>query len=312
MSLQLRPFVPGDVTGAAALLAARHSRHRTVEAALPEAFDFGAAVGGVFEAPGASGAVALRDGALAGYLIGQVRQTQAWGRHLYVDLAAQAVDDPELLRDLYAAAAPAWVAAGTQLHICLVPALDDMTDAWFRSGFGHMQVYAIRESGGVDWPTSLGIRVRRGGHDDVPHLRDLQRLVAEHQLRSPVFSNVPPSSPDQLEADWHETLDEPGTLYFIAEREGRPVGHAVCYPAEADLATPPGSLYLGTTATLPEARGTGAGLALTAAVLRGAQEARHPYVVTNWRMTNLEASRFWPRRGFRPTFFRLYRTVNIG
>jgi hypothetical protein len=32
-------------------------------------------------------------------------------------------------------------------------------------------------------------------------------------------------------------------------------------------------------------------------------------MVTDWRVTNLLASRFWPRRGFRPMFLRLYRSI---
>jgi len=32
-------------------------------------------------------------------------------------------------------------------------------------------------------------------------------------------------------------------------------------------------------------------------------------MVTDWRETNLLASRFWPRRGFRKTFLRLHRAI---
>ena len=32
-------------------------------------------------------------------------------------------------------------------------------------------------------------------------------------------------------------------------------------------------------------------------------------MVTDWRVTNLLASRFWPQRGFRETFVRLYRHI---
>jgi hypothetical protein len=32
-------------------------------------------------------------------------------------------------------------------------------------------------------------------------------------------------------------------------------------------------------------------------------------MIADWRMTNLEASRFWPRRGFRETFLRVYRSI---
>ena len=42
-----------------------------------------------------------------------------------------------------------------------------------------------------------------------------------------------------------------------------------------------------------------------------AEDARDLYaaMVTDWRVTNLLASRFWPKRGFRPAFFRLYRSI---
>jgi len=65
-------------------------------------------------------------------------------------------------------------------------------------------------------------------------------------------------------------------------------------------------------ATLPEARGTGAGVALTERALAWAKEAGYETVQTDWRVANLESSRFWPRRGFRETFYRLARRVNIG
>ena len=83
-------------------------------------------------------------------------------------------------------------------------------------------------------------------------------------------------------------------------------------PEEPDLARPPGSVYLAVAATLPEARGSGAGLALTERALQWAQEAGHPTVQTDWRVANLESSRFWPRRGFRETFYRMARRINIG
>ena len=71
-------------------------------------------------------------------------------------------------------------------------------------------------------------------------------------------------------------------------------------------------MYLAVAATLPEARGLGAGVALTETALAWARQAGYDAVYTDWRMANLESSRFWPRRGFRETFYRLARRVEIG
>ena len=46
------------------------------------------------------------------------------------------------------------------------------------------------------------------------------------------------------------------------------------------------------------------GVALTAHVLRWAHEQGIATMTTDWRMTNVVASRFWPKRGFRETFQR--------
>ena len=43
--------------------------------------------------------------------------------------------------------------------------------------------------------------------------------------------------------------------------------------------------------------------------LEAAYEHGYETMITDWRMTNLLASRFWPRRGFRETFLRLYRSI---
>jgi GNAT superfamily N-acetyltransferase len=75
------------------------------------------------------------------------------------------------------------------------------------------------------------------------------------------------------------------------------------------LARPDGVPYLGWAATRPDVRGSGAGLALTKAAFAWARGRGHEAMVTDWRATNLLSSRFWPARGFRETFLRLYRSI---
>jgi GNAT superfamily N-acetyltransferase len=75
------------------------------------------------------------------------------------------------------------------------------------------------------------------------------------------------------------------------------------------LARPDGAALLGWAATDPDVRGSGAGLALTEGAFAWARERGHEVMVTDWRVTNLLSSRFWPGRGFRETFLRLYRHI---
>jgi ribosomal protein S18 acetylase RimI-like enzyme len=75
------------------------------------------------------------------------------------------------------------------------------------------------------------------------------------------------------------------------------------------LGLPERACYLALASTLPNARGSGIGVALTDASLAAAAEDGYTSMVTDGRMTNLLASRFWPKRGFRPAFYRLYRSI---
>jgi GNAT superfamily N-acetyltransferase len=269
-------------------------------------------VAGAWSAEGASGAVALVDGDLAGFLVGSVLDDRFRGRHVWVAHGGHAASEPELVRDLYAAAAATWVDAGALLHLALVPAVPELAEPWFRVGFGHMQAHGLRKSGAEPRPLPESLVLRPGTKEDLRAGCALLPLIWEHHRASPTFTGMEVPPAEEYLADWEETLDEPDCTYVVAELDGRIVGHLLLYPEEPSLATPPGSVYLAVAATLPEARGRGVGLALADRAFEWALEAGHPTLHTDWRVPNLESSRFWPARGFRETFYRLARRVEIG
>jgi len=310
--MEIAPLGGEHVESAAGLLAARHARHRDTEPLLPELPDARGAVERARTAEGASGVVALEDGEVVGFLIGSLRDDDYFGRHVWVGHGAHAAREPEVTRDLYGGIAGEWVAQGAALHLALVPAVAELADPWFRLAFAHMQVHAIRESGADAGTPAGGLVVRQGGVDDLRAAMPLLTLIWEHHTQSPTFTGLVVPDVQAFLADWEETLVEHDAVYFVAEIDGRIVGHLALYPEEPDLATPPGSVYLAVAATLPEARGLGAGLALTETALTWARDAGYNAVHTDWRMANLQSSRFWPRRGFRETFYRLARRVEIG
>jgi GNAT superfamily N-acetyltransferase len=310
--VEIRPFGDEHLDGAAALLAERHERHRAAE---PLLVDSGAreAIVRAWEQEEASGAVALEGGKLVGYLVGALRENRVWGRHAWVERAGHAAGEPEVVRDLYAAAAPAWATGGAPMHFVLVPALQGLLEPWYRLGFGQMQLAAIRESGATLGRMLTGLTIRDGGLNDLDTAAiPLASLIWEHQALAPSFTGLRPPAEEELRTDWREMLEDPDAAYFVAEREGRVIGHSVLYPADPDLGTPADAVYLGATVIVPEARGAGIGLRVTEHVLSWARQAGYPTVVTDWRVPNLLASRFWPARGFRPTFHRLYRRLGLG
>lgn len=99
-------------------------------------------------------------------------------------------------------------------------------------------------------------------------------------------------------------------VHFVAERDGRVVGHALLYHRPAgNLRIPDRIVDLGHAASEPAVQGSAVGTAMTARVLAWARDQGYSTMTTDWRMSNLAASRFWPRRGFREAFLRLYRSL---
>jgi GNAT superfamily N-acetyltransferase len=300
--LEVVPFADEHLDAAAALLAARHARHREAEPLLPELDDPRAAIECEWHAEGASGVFAP-----GAYLIGApFTRFEATVR---VGIAGHAIDgDPESIRDLYAAAAQGWFDDGYTRHEAFVPSSDaDLVDAWFRLSFGASAALALRETGPEE-PFDANVSVRHGTRDDYSEAARLELEMSAAMQPSPSFSEVPLQTHEEVLVEWNEGDDDEHEL-FVAERDGRVVGQFLLYRRPPDLRVPRDSIDLAQASTYPDARGTGVGRALTAHVIRWAYENGYPVMTTDWRMTNLWASRFWPKRGFRPTFLRLYRSI---
>jgi GNAT superfamily N-acetyltransferase len=307
--LELLPFSDEHLEDAAGLLAARHARHREAEPLLPELEDPVAAVESDWRADGASGVFASRAGKPAAYLIGAPVTIWSGLTWMRVNVAGLALDgDPETMRDVYAAAAQRWVDEGQEKHAVFVPSFDShLIDAWFRLGFGASATLALRETDPTE-AFEADVDVRPGTPDDYEDAARLELEMSKSMLPAPSFSDVPLQALDEVVAEWREGDGNEHEL-FVAEREGRVVGQFLLYRRPPDLRVPQDSIDLAQASTAPEARGTGVGRALTAHVLRWAHEHGYPVMTTDWRMTNLWASRFWPKRGFRPVFLRLYRHI---
>jgi len=297
-------FSDAHLDDAAALLAARHARHRDAELLLPKEVDVRAELEQEWRQEGASG-VFSDDG----YLIGAASSFRGiWW--LRIGIAGHAIEgDRERIRDLYAAAAQRWVDEGHTMQVVFVPAHDaELVDAWFRLGFGASATLALRETGPQE-PFDAAVEIRPGRPDDFADAARLERELTSAMLPAPSFSGLPLQSVEEIEAEWREDGDQDKYELFVAERDGHIVGHTLLYRRPPDLRVPPGSIDLAQASTEPEARGTGVGRALTEHVLRWAHENGYPVMTTDWRITNLWASRFWPRRGFRVAFLRLYRSI---
>jgi GNAT superfamily N-acetyltransferase len=295
--LEFHPL--SDLRGQAArLLAERFAAQLRAEPLLPEIDDFHDHV------PDEDGLVAARGGEAVAYLAGAVEDDTAWVR-----FGGVAASEPEAVRDLFAAMAERWNVARFQVF---VPASDDeLRDAFFRLGFGCQAAFAVRETESAA-RVDFGGTIRPSTPDDLEAAARFDEILWRHQARTPSFSGRTVPDRDHFREEWSTLWDEVDEFpaHFVAERDGHVVGHALLYRRpEGDLRVPEHNIDLAHAATLEEVRGSGVGLALTAHVLAWAHEHGYRSMTTDWRAVNLLSSRFWPRRGFRPQYLRLYRSV---
>jgi GNAT superfamily N-acetyltransferase len=311
---EIEPFENEHLDAAATLLQARHERHRASEPLLPEIKDFRAQVERELEHDRAAGVVAFSGDEPVAYLVGRIEDDVALDEPRgYVDFAgcAAAEGAAEAVRDLYAALAARWFAAGCSRHAAAIPASDEaLVDAWLRLAFGVQFVWGVRETAAMR-PVDADVSIRRATPEDFEAVAQLDRVLWQLQNGPPSFSGMQTPSLEEVEAEWKDLWDEAEQYtHFLAEREGTVVGTLLLYRRPAgDLRVPERNIDLSHAATLPRAQRSGIGLALTGHALTWAHENGYRSMTADWRSVNLLASRFWPARGFRPQFFRLYRRV---
>ena len=308
--LRFEAFTDAHLDDAAKLLEKRHRRQLDSGALVAKEPDFRGELEQALATDGASGSVLTEDDALRGYVVAAPQQFTNTGlTWMLTGFAGFALEgDAELTRDLYAHAADRWVYDGHTRHGLYLPASEtEQIDAWFRLGFGASAMTAARKIEPEFFESQ--VQVRDGAPEDVEEAARLDRAMADSMRPAPSFSGLEADSQEFAVEEWRDTWDDEQFKHFIAELDGRSVGHLLLWTGRTGLRIPDGSIDLAAASTEPEARGAGVGRALTAHALTWAQEHGYPTMTTDWRMTNLLASRFWPKRGFRPTFLRLYRSI---
>jgi GNAT superfamily N-acetyltransferase len=312
------PFGPEHLDAAATLLADRQRRLRDVRPELPEEFTHAHAcrpvIGAVLERTGAFGVVALREDEVVGYLSGYPRTEPIWGRAAWSPMegCALAADlDSERVRDLYAAWGQHFVARGYFRQYIHAAADDvELMAAWVRTGFGQMQVHAVRDLDLDAGVHPLGIRVRRVVPEDIDAIEPLLPLIARQLVKPPAFAIRLPEEIPTYRDSWLEELHEEGAHHLLAEEDGRPLALASFYDAEPGPMVPDRAWELAVAMTVPEARGRGLMRTLVAAGFVAAREAGASQCITDWRTASLPTHRSWTALGFRPTHYRLHRHVD--
>lgn len=323
MGADIIPFTDDWLPQAGALLAGRHRRDRQALPWLPARFAdaevAGNAVALAWRHAYPSGAAAVVDGRLVGYLLGDAVFDTLRGRHAWVRLPGYALAadaSPELLAALYAAVGAAWLRQGSFDHYVMAPAgAGDELATWFSLSFGQEQAHAIRplDEALPDRIEVPGVSFHLASHADRHAFVDMAFVLRGHLTEGPVWGVGLPEYRQAVIDGFTDMMDEPGVFIWLASRAGQVIGYQAYFPTSTSddgLLIPENCVLLEVAATRPEARGLGVGRGLTARGLAHARAEGYTTCVCDWRTTNREAHRFWPRMGFRLAYYRLTRKVD--
>lgn len=316
MKLDIVPFAPEHLAEAAELLAARHAAAREREPLLPELYASAPAARTLIESAveNARGLAAMREGRLAGYLIGveapphdPIRRATVSGE----GHAAVREGGIEIYRELYAAMAPAWLKRGCFLHQVNVGWHDQCArEAWFGLGFGQTIAYAYRDVSPASSEVA-SVEVRRAGKADFETCFRLGLALGRYNATSPMFEPYL-WDPGPWRKDLETAIESDGHAFFLAYAEARPVGLMIMAPATAlpPLVRPENSAFLDLAFVEMDARAGGVGNALLERCLVWARERGYEVCALDYLTSNILGARFWLGKGFRPVSVRLERSID--
>jgi ribosomal protein S18 acetylase RimI-like enzyme len=323
--MKIVPFSAGMLPEAAQLLAERHRRDRRAIPELPvrceETKEAMKSLRAVWEKKEVTGVAAIDGDRVIGYLIGQKAENAVRGRHVWMDVAGHAVASGrsvELYRDMYAEASSSWVEEGYFYHCSVLPASDPaIWNSWFCLGFGHEQVHGIlslENDVPVVEPTgNLGVEIRLATPDDRQKIADVSQWIRTYQAKAPIFGVALPEDAIKVRDGYASLVEDESVDLWIAEKEGRVISFQAYFQTDMEstnMLAPNQCVELGVAATLSEYRGLGVNYTLSGKGLSHAKEKGYLFAMTDWRMTNLQSSRCWPRLGFRPVAYRLSRLID--
>ena len=248
---------------------------------------------------GAAAWVALRDGALVGYIVGAPKADATWGPNIWIEVGRarrrRAGGRPRAVRG-----------GGRRLGRA---GTDEPPRPRARDGRGarrRLVPARLRPAAPARRPRAAAGRefarhpAERARSSASPSGRTSRRWPSSRSSCR-ATRRARPSSRDcrcsrsrtrsaELESDW----GDPKWTIFVAEHEGRVIGSSVgcdlsISSSHTALMRPRHTGFLGCAAVFPDARGLGAGRALGEAVLAWSRDAGYDWAATDWRSTNLEA-----------------------
>lgn len=252
---------------------------------------------------------------LAGYLIGLIRIDTRNGRYASVPYEGVTIgtDQPsDLIKYLYAKASVLWLEQGCFEHSALVPIANTLYyDAFLQLSFAIEQVHAVMNVEEYKpFKGATDVDIRLANKMDSEAMGRMSSIISQYQNSAPVFIPALPEVVARIKEGFKGLVEEGEDIILIAEKDKKELGFQDYEITAPNLMTPNNSVELCVAGTYPSQMGSGIGKRLMNEGCRTIKERGYGHIVTDWRITNLASSTFWPKCGFKPVAYRMARYID--
>jgi GNAT superfamily N-acetyltransferase len=314
MLLEIVPLHDEHLEDAAALVTTGYRALRERVPSLPSRYEDVSSILPLLRdlAGQAPGVVAMRDGRLAGFLLGMVLPEFRGKRSIYSPEWANAVDGEdggETYREMYARLSVRWVADGCFTHLSTLLAHDRQAmDAWHWLGFGLTAVDAVRDltlaQGAI-----ANVEFHRAGLEDIEEAMMLDQALERHLAAAPVFLLEEEERGSEFHQQW---LANSANVLWLAYRDGEvvagmglePFNLEACYIIRDEK-----TISITSAFTKESERNKGIATALLNRSLDWARSVGYERCAVDFEPQNIPAARFWLRH-FQPVCYSLIRQVD--
>lgn len=252
---------------------------------------------------------------LVGYLIGEIKIDSRRGRHAWVPYEGIAIrmgQSSELIRNLYAKVSVIWLEHGCFNQYTLVPfGSQEYYEAFLRLSFSIQQVHGIMNMEEYKpFENVADIDIRLANKTDSEAMGRMSKIIQHYQSSAPTFEIALPEVVAQIKAGYMGTVEDDDATVLIATKDMKELGFQVYGTINSDLMSSEDGVELSVAGTYPSEMGSGIGKKLMNEGYKIMKEKGYNNIITDWRITNLASSTFWPKCGFKPIAYRMFRSID--
>jgi hypothetical protein len=252
---------------------------------------------------------------LVGYIMGELKIDDRRGRHAWVPYEGIAIkkdQSSDLIRYLYAKVSALWLELGCFSHYTLVPIANQVYyEGFLQLSFSIEQVHGvmnIEEYKPFDNVADVDIRLANKMDSEV--MGKMSDIISTFQNSAPVFIPAFPEVLESINEGFKGLVEEEDVIIFIAEKDMKELGFQEYEIITPNLMSPDDGIELCTAGTYYSQMGSGIGKKLMNEGCRIIKEKGYGNITTDWRITNLASSTFWPKCGFKPVAYRMVRFID--